>query len=112
MLVPLVLLPLTIWAVGATAAAIWGWSEVVKANRRPNLFDQFPDVEGDNPGVRKGKPAALDWSPATAVADLPASTCVPLGGVLALGDRGCDRCGSSARSKSTPRARRRRAAAT
>lgn len=86
-LLPLVLLPLVIWAVGATVAAVWGWSEVVKANRRPSLFDQFPDVEGDNPGVRKGKPAArLEWSPLTAAAELPAHLRVPLGGVLALGD--------------------------
>ena len=38
------------------------------------------------PASAKASRRRLDWSPATAVADLPMHLRVPLGGVLALGD--------------------------
>jgi hypothetical protein len=82
-LILLVILPLGIWAVMATAAAVILY---VRAQTAPaSSFDQMPDAGGDAPGV-KAKRAAFKYDVKWATAQLPAHLITPLGKPIAVGD--------------------------
>src|SRR5262245_46999821 len=82
---PLVFLPLLLYAVLATVAAVMLYSRQPQAP--PSPFEAMPDDAGDTPGVRKGRPeGSLKWTRHTATADLPEKLRVPLGETLRVGD--------------------------
>jgi hypothetical protein len=82
--IPLVFIPLVLYAVLATAAA--GFLYLRAQTSQPTSpFDQMPDVDGDNPGVRKAS-ARLVFDRRKATAKLPDHLIVPLGQTLRVGD--------------------------
>jgi hypothetical protein len=84
--IPLVFIPLVLYAVLATAAA--GFVYLRVQTRPPSIWEQFPDVEGDNQGIRfKTKGGAnLRFNREDAVKPLPNHLKVNLGETLTLGD--------------------------
>jgi hypothetical protein len=84
--IPLVFIPLVLYAVLATAAA--GFLYLRIQTRPPSLFEQFPDVDGDNPGVnRKPKGGVhLRFNREDATKPLPEKLHVKLGDTIRLGD--------------------------
>jgi hypothetical protein len=84
--IPLVFIPLVLYAVLATAAA--GFLYLRIQSRPPSLWEQFPDVDGDTPGVRS-KPRGgvnLRFNREEALKSLPEQLHVKLGENLRLGD--------------------------
>jgi hypothetical protein len=84
--IPLVFIPLVLYAVLATAAA--GFLYLQFHSRPKSLWEQFPDVDGDTPGVRS-KPKGgvnLQFPREEAIKPLPDHLHVKLGETLRLGD--------------------------
>jgi hypothetical protein len=82
---PLVLLPLILYAAAATAVAAYLYTNWRPS--QPSLFDQLPDVEGDAPGVRKDrKRVRLNISRELALRPLPEHLHVRLGDTIQVGD--------------------------
>ncbi len=84
MFLPLVILPLFLWAVAATAFAVFLYLRL--ATVPPSLFDRFPDLDGDRPGVEKGKKLTMGFKKADALAPLPAHLHVKLKDTIRVGD--------------------------
>jgi hypothetical protein len=85
--IPLVFLPLVLYAILATAAA--GFLYLRLQSRPPSIWEQMPDLEGDNPGInekRKKVATRLEWNRTKATAPLPAHLHVQLGETIRLGD--------------------------
>jgi hypothetical protein len=84
MFVPLVLLPLIVWAVSASALAVVLYLRLDSAPK--SLFDRMPDLNGDTPGVKKSGKLTLRFKKSDALAPLPDHLHVRLGQTLAVGD--------------------------
>jgi hypothetical protein len=86
--IPLVFIPLVLYAVLATAAA--GFMYIRVQSKPPSIFDQFPDVEGDFPGVKeKGKSRTttrLNFNRTRATMPLPEHLHFALGESKTVGD--------------------------
>jgi hypothetical protein len=83
--IPLVFVPLVIYAIAATAVA--GFIYLRWQSEKPSLFDQLPDVEGDTPGVRKEKrKVRLVITRELALTKLPEHLRVKLGDTIQVGD--------------------------
>jgi hypothetical protein len=82
--IPLVFIPLVLYSVLATAVA--GYLYLRLSSSPPNPFDRFPDLEGDNPGVRKDKRVSFSFTRRQVTAPLPAHLKVKLGETLQIGD--------------------------
>jgi hypothetical protein len=83
--VPLVFFPLLLYAVLATVTAAWFWRELNKPHDSP--FDALPDVDGDDPGVKKVKTGLrLNYDRKLTTDPLPAHLRVALGQTLRVGD--------------------------
>jgi DNA-directed RNA polymerase subunit RPC12/RpoP len=81
----LVIVPLILYSIMVTVAAALLYTQ--KKAAPPSPFEAYPDVTGDNPGVRPGKTKAeLNLSVKSATAKLPDHLLVPLGQTLLLGD--------------------------
>lgn len=80
---PLVIFPLVFYALGITAVAVFLYMRLTAVP--PSLFDRMPDVDGDNPGVRKDK-LSLNFKKADALAVLPDHLQVRLKETLLIGD--------------------------
>lgn len=82
---PLVVLPLVLYAAAATAVAAFLYTNWQPP--QPSLFDQMPDIEGDTPGVRKDKKRVrLNISRELALRPLPNHLHVKLGDTIQVGD--------------------------
>ncbi|MFO0928445.1 MAG: hypothetical protein U0736_15695 [Gemmataceae bacterium] len=81
--VPLVFVPVVVYAVLATAAA--GYMYVKMKTAPKSLFEQMPD-EGDTPGVNRKTRVFLNFDKKTAMQPLPPQLIVPLGKSLVVGD--------------------------
>ncbi len=82
---PLVIVPLLLYAVAATAVAAYTYMRLQAVP--PSLFDQLPDIEGDTPGVRKeGKRVHLPINRDLALQPLPEHLLVPLHESIQVGD--------------------------
>jgi hypothetical protein len=82
--IPLVFIPLVLYAVLATAAA--GFLYLRFQTRPPDLFDRMPDVEGDATGIRYPAGRVLRFKRKDATAKLPAHLRVKLKDTLQIGD--------------------------
>ncbi len=84
--IPLVFIPLVLYAILATAAV--GFLYLRMQTRPPSLWEQIPDVDGDNPGVRGAakKGASLRFDRKIAVQPLPENLLVKLGNTLRVGE--------------------------
>jgi hypothetical protein len=83
--IPLVFIPLILYAVLATAMI--GFLYMRIQARPPSIWEQFPDVEGDTPGVRPKKGGvSLNFDRSEATKLLPENLRVKLGETLRLGD--------------------------
>jgi len=84
--IPLVFIPLVLYAVLATAAV--GYLYIQKKASQPvSPFDRLPDVDGDNPGVKKGQPRTrLEYDRKFALQSLPKHLRVALGETIQIGD--------------------------
>ncbi len=84
--IPLVFMPLLLYAVLATVAAAFLYLRLASAP--PSIFDQMPDTQGDTPGTRPSKSTGqiftIDQKMATR--PLPEHLKVPLGSTLVVGD--------------------------
>ncbi len=86
--VPLVLLPLVLYAILATVGCAILYMRIQAQALAPSLWEQFPDVDGDTPGVRP-KPKGggnLRFKREDAIKPLPEKLHVKLGETLRLGD--------------------------
>jgi hypothetical protein len=81
LLVPFLILPLLLWAIGATAIAVFLYNRLVSIPS--NSFDRFLDDTGDNQGVKHRKVSR--WSPKRALRPLPDNLLVNLKGTIRLG---------------------------
>jgi hypothetical protein len=79
---PLVFIPLCLYAVLATVAVVILLMRQQQA--QPSIFDQMPDVTGDSPGVKKTSVIKFDQRSATAA--LPEHLQTDLGQPLQVGD--------------------------
>ena len=84
--IPLVFLPLLLYAILATAAVAFLYLRMTSAP--PSMFDQMPDTQGDTPGVRPSKPVGQIFSidQKLATQPLPRHLEVALGQTLIVGD--------------------------
>jgi hypothetical protein len=87
--IPLIFVPLLVYAVLVTITAVVFWRELKQ--RPPNPFDAMPDVGGDTPGARKdgknGKTrTTLSYDRELSTAPLPAHLVTALGKPLRVGD--------------------------
>jgi hypothetical protein len=82
---PLVVLPLVVYAVGMTAAVVFLYSRLTNLPVNANPFEQMPDVDGDDPGV-KLKKLTLRFGKQDALAELPARQVIGLKETLQIGD--------------------------
>ncbi|MFO0878564.1 MAG: hypothetical protein U0840_14585 [Gemmataceae bacterium] len=82
--IPLVFIPLLLWAILATAAASVLYVRLKAVP--PSPFESMPDVDGDTPGVRKQTGARLRIPRELAVAPLPDHLQIKLGDTLRVGD--------------------------
>jgi hypothetical protein len=87
--VPLVMLPLISYAVLATICAViflvWLREAREDLRRRPTPFDQFPDMGGDQPGVKRLRNQFLLYPSAWARDPLPDELLTRLGEPLRIG---------------------------
>ena len=81
--IPLVFLPLLLYAVLSTAVA--GYLYVKLRAQPASPFDSFPDWEGDTPGTRKDKPK-LSYDRKFTTLPLPEQLLVGLGQTIRVGD--------------------------
>jgi hypothetical protein len=91
---PLVFIPLVLYAILATAAAALLYHKYQQ--KPPSLFEQAPDLEGDNPGARKASTGAVirykrpdkpfKITTGTVTRPLPEHLIVKLGEKLNVGD--------------------------
>lgn len=81
--VPLVFIPVVVYAVLATAAA--GFMYIRMKTAPKSLFEQMPD-EGDTPGVTRKTRVFLNFDRKAATQPLPPNLIVPLGQSLTVGD--------------------------
>ena len=82
---PLVVLPLVLYAVGMTAAVVFLYSRLTSVPTNANPFEQMPDVDGDDPGV-KLKKLTLRFGKQDALAELPPRQVIGLKETLQIGD--------------------------
>ncbi|HZY90070.1 MAG TPA: hypothetical protein VFE78_34935, partial [Gemmataceae bacterium] len=83
--IPVIFIPLLVYAVLVTITAVVFWNRLQQTP--PSPFDAMPDVDGDNPGVKKGKAGArLDYDRKLTTDPLPAHLHVALGKTLRVGD--------------------------
>ena len=83
MFLPLLLIPLFLYAAGMTGLAVFLYLRI--ATKEKSLFEEMPDVDGDNPGIRKGGRPARIIKPKP-LEKLPEHLHVGLGKSLRLGD--------------------------
>ncbi|MBY0228438.1 MAG: hypothetical protein K2W96_04070 [Gemmataceae bacterium] len=83
MFLPLVILPLFLYALAMTGLSIFLYLRL--STQQPSLFDQMPDVDGDNPGVKKGGKQASVTKPSWRN-PLPEHLHTTLGKPLRVGD--------------------------
>ena len=85
--IPLVFIPLVLYAVLATAATAFLYLRMAST---PSMFDQLPDTQGDTPGTRpsKAKGQIFNIDPKLATSPLPEHLKVALGSAkpLVVGD--------------------------
>ncbi len=101
--VPVAMITLVVWAVLATAIAAYATIKASQLQKKSiDPFDRFPDLEGDNPGVRKQSTGAVirfkrdpnqkrspfeaGWLANMGTRPLPEHLIVPLGEKLTVGD--------------------------
>ena len=84
--IPLVFLPLLLYAVLATVAVAFLYLRMASAP--PTMFDQMPDMQGDTPGTQpaKGQGKVFNIDQKMATRPLPEHLKVALGSPIVLGD--------------------------
>jgi phage FluMu protein Com len=84
--IPLVFIPLLLYAVLATVAVAFLYLRMASAP--PTMFDQMPDVQGDTPGTQpaKGQSKVFNIDPKMATRPLPKHLEVALGSTIVVGD--------------------------
>jgi hypothetical protein len=83
--IPVIFIPLLVYAVLVTITAVIFWNRLQQTP--PSPFDAMPDVDGDNPGVKKVKTGLrLDYDRKLTTDPLPPHLRVALGQALRVGD--------------------------
>jgi hypothetical protein len=83
--IPVIFIPLIVYAVLVTITAVVFWNRLQQTP--PNPFDAMPDVDGDDPGVKKVKTGLrLNYDRKLATEPLPPHLHVALGQSLRVGD--------------------------
>jgi hypothetical protein len=83
--IPLFVMPLILYAIGMTLAAGFLYMRLTSVPPNANPFEQMPDVDGDDPGV-KMKKLTLRFGKQDALAELPPRQVIALKETLQMGD--------------------------
>jgi len=83
---PLFVMPLILYAIGMTLAAGFLYLRLISIPTNANPFEQMPDVDGDNPGVKFNKKLTLRFGKQDALAPLPERQIIGLNDTLRIGD--------------------------
>ncbi|MFQ3652164.1 MAG: hypothetical protein SNJ75_17745 [Gemmataceae bacterium] len=86
LLFPLFVMPLILYAIGMTIAAGFLYLRLTSIPPNANPFEQMPDVDGDDPGVKLNKKLTLRFGKQDALAPLPEQQIIGLNETLRIGD--------------------------